>query len=435
MRPSLGRVLAAPSSGPEPEQWNNALARITAERDAIERMLATDPPPHIYGFTTMLGQLDSHAADRSSQPELLDAHLVGTTRSAPVEFMSLVTRCKIEQLHHGGSGVHPATFRALLTSPDSPSSARGGWLSSYGAGDVVPAAWWIHTALSPAAIADLEQGDLIALLNGNFYSTAYGTASVLAAIDCLAAFLRRAARLCHYPRSSRERGAALRSPELGAYFEAHSVSGSSERAQLPISLRDAEAYLTPIAVAVSAVGDALERRLSAPSANPRFSVLDDKVDVESQSGFLDLTLTLALTNLAQVLHLAIRATQRMIVHATEPIDDGTPPDARLVQPPKAAMAVVERATLLGGQLPTQFTGSDSSGIEDLRDLSLLTGSVVLELVALAGEALAILDTVVPAPADDPEPLHGLLSILGDGTEFDASALSTRFASLRRPFLL
>ena len=437
MRASLARVLAASSSGAAPERWNDALQTIAAERDAIESLLATQPPPHIYGFTTMLGQLDSHSAERSNQPELLDAHLVGTTRSAPAGFIALTTYCKIEQLHHGGSGVHPATYSALLASDrGSQGSATGAWLSSYGAGDVVPAAWWIHNALSPSARAELAQGDLIALLNGSFYSTSYGIAAALAAVDCLAAFLRRAARLCSYPVSRRERGGALLSPKLGEYFATHGVARSSDQTQLPISLRDADAYLAPIAVAVAAVGEALERRLSTPSANPLFRVVADDVSVESQSGFLDVTLTLALTNLAQVLHLVTRAAQRMIVHVTDAqIDDSGRPDPRHVQPPKAAMAIVERATLVGGQLPIQFTGSDSGGIEDLRDLSLLTGSVVLELVALANEALAILDTAVPAVARDPEPFDALLSLLCDGSDLDAGALSVHLSWMRAPFLL
>ena len=437
MRPSLARVLSASGSTSVPEEWIDAAARISGERAAIETLLAHDPSPHIYGFTTLLGQLDTQREEKVDQTELLKAHLVGTQRDAPAEFVALVTRCKIEQLHHGGSGVHPDTYLALLRLDTVAGvAARGAWLSSYGAGDVVPAAWWIDNVIPSAARANLRQGDLIALLNGNFYSTALGVTAAMSAVEVLGSFVARAARLCSYPRSGPTRGGALLSPELGDYFARNARSHPSDQPQLPISLRDADAYLVPIAVAVAAVGEALERRLAVSSANPLFDVTGDGVKVESQSGFLDVTLTLALTNLAQAIHLAMRATQRFIVHASETrIEKNGSPDVHRVQPPKAAMAIVERAGLVGGQLPLQFTGSDSDGIEDLRDLSLLTAANVLELAAMTRETIALLDSVVPGPSDDPEPAHALMELLTGESSLDTRALLTYFEAMRAPFLV
>ena len=436
MRPSLARVLSAAGSSLVPEEWIDAAARISGERAAIETLLAQDPPPHVYGFTTLLGQLDSQQEEKVDQEGLLNAHLVGTERGAPAEFLALVTRCKIEQLHHGGSGIHPETYRALLPlDPAVQPSERGAWLSSYGAGDVVPAAWWLDRVVPSTVRANLRQGDLIALLNGSFYSTALGVAAAMSAVEVLGAFLRRAARLCSYAGSGRARGGALLSPGLADYFARHARSSPSNQPQLPVSLRDADVYLVPIAIAMAGVGEALERRLAVSSANPLFEVTGDGVNVQSQSGFLDVTLTYALTNLAQTIHLAMRATQRFIVHACETrIEKNGSPDARRVQPPKAAMAIVERAGLVGGQLPLQFTGSDSDGIEDLRDLSLLTGASVLELAAMARETIALLDSVVPGPSDDPEPSHALMELLTGESSLDTRALLNYFKAMRGPFL-
>jgi hypothetical protein len=95
---------------------------------------------------------------------------------------------------------------------------------------------------------------------------------------------------------------------------------------------------------------------------------------------------------------------------------------------------VERAGLVGGQLPLQFTGSDSDGIEDLRDLSLLTGASVLELAAMARETIALLDSVVPGPSDDPEPSHALMELLTGESSLDTRALLNYFKAMRGPFL-
>lgn len=433
MRDSLARVLTASTQGRVVEQWDDAATRIAAERAQVEAAIAQNPSRHIYGFTTLYGQLDSRPTESVDQPELLRAHLVGAPRDVPGEFIALATYCKIEQLHHGGSGLHPATYNALTSFEQSSDDATGGWLSSYGSGDVVPAAWWIRAALPPATYGNLRQGDLIALLNGSFYSTAFGIAAGLAAVHTLAGFLRRAARLCSYPDASRHRGAALLSPDLAAYFARHRRTVSSESAQLPISLRDADAYLAPIAIAVDALGEALEQRLAHSSANPLFTFEYGTVDAESQSSFLDLPLTLALTNVAQALQLAIRASQRFVVHLTAEPDESSS-IVRPLQPSKVAMAVVERASLIGGQLPVQFTGSDSDGVEDVRDLSLLTASTVLDLVALAHEALAIVDTVSPAPPEDSEPLDALLALLTDDADLNPVALFDRFAAMRGPFV-
>src|SRR5690606_7189042 len=98
---------------------------------------------------------------------------------------------KLEQLHHGGSGIHGATYRALLDAA-APFTApvRGGWTTSYGSGDVIPAAWLVHDLRTTTAPGLLRHpGDLIALINGSFVSTALGTAAVVGLVEQTGAFL------------------------------------------------------------------------------------------------------------------------------------------------------------------------------------------------------------------------------------------------------
>jgi hypothetical protein len=96
----------------------------------------------------------------------------------------------------------------------------------------------------------------------------------------------------------------------------------------------------------------------------------------------------------QIMHLVCGVNQRLVEHiclAQE--DEDQEPLRAKVQPPKVAKALVEKAELVGGVLPSRFTGSDSRGVEDLRDLSLLTAMQTLSLVGVFREAYEVMAAV------------------------------------------
>ena len=440
MRESLNRVLNAFESWVTPTQWVDAREVLSQQREQVERTIANSPNARIYGFTTLLGHLDSVTVDSVGQTELLRAHLIGPTTIAPAEFMQLVALCKAEQLHHGGSGIHPHTFDHVIDATTTENGSSGSWLSSYGAGDVVPAAWWVRSMIGDAASGMLTQGDLIALLNGNFYSTALATCASMSAIDVIAEFLARATVLCSFPRSAKERVRSTLSPAILGAFPTESEFDDA-LGQLPVSLRDAGAYVLPATTVIDAIGKSLDRRLGSASANPLFvTSAEGNLSAESQSSFLDPTVTFALTNLIQYLHFAIGAMQRMIVHLCErALAATTTPNPQFVQPPKVAQALLERARSMAGQLPLQFSGSESEGVEDLRDLSLLTAQSVLELIAIGRDVLALLDSTLAASDRShagPSDLFRaeLIRLLVNGGQLDAQLLFARFAPLKNPFL-
>jgi histidine ammonia-lyase len=443
MRVSLDRVVRSYLSAEQPSAWLDALGSIAEERARVEELLSTSPEARIYGFTTLLGHLDSLGIEDVAPAALLRAHLIGPIRNSPAAFLKLVTLCKCEQLHHGGSGIHSATYEHVLAAAiDDRSDATGSWLSSYGSGDVVPAAWWIASIFGTDA-TDLHRGDVIALLNGTFFSTALGVAASVAGVDLIAQFLARTTLLCPLPAGSAERVTSFSARILGAFNQKTLLGGTGD-AQLPISVRDAAAFLLPAATVVTALGDALETRLAGSSTNPLFTTnKDGGISAQSQSSFLDLRLTFALTNLIQYLHLTIGATQRMIVHLCErELSGNATPDPRFVQPPKVAQALVERARMVAGQLPAHFAGSESNGIEDVRDLSLLTAESVLQLVEVGRDVLDLLDAVLSLiGAETRGPLElfeseliGLL--LGDSAgeirDIDAAEFMQKFSALSEP---
>src|SRR5690606_29948430 len=155
----------------------------------------------IYGFSTRLGHLDHLARTEDNEYATISDHQVAAPASLDRRSVDLVTRCKLEQLHYGGSGVHPETFRILLEGLDavSPGDARGAWLVSYGSGDVIPAAWWAAQALKPSHREHLAPGDAIALMNGHFFSTGRAVSAVLAATGAMSELISAVARHVDFP--------------------------------------------------------------------------------------------------------------------------------------------------------------------------------------------------------------------------------------------
>ena len=407
---AIRRVLTAVLDSSLPDAWAAGAARVESERQSIDRLLTSNPVPQIYGFTTLLGHLDDHRASADDQWTLLDAHLVGTPMPQTPAFGQLLAACKIEQASHGGSGMSPAAFDALRDrAVDTQSDISGAWTASYGAGDVVPGAWLARDLVARRARKQFAAGDVIALINGHHISTAIALLAAaratheLAAVSAETAILTAASDPSDSDDASDHSDDASRALITLARAAAGERAGASDpTAQAPISLRDARPLLEAALAPLRQTAAGIEARLSKPSANPLFT--GQPLRAHSQSGFLDLTLTHALTALQQSLHLAAGLWQRFIVLATAsaPSDD---PARALVQPAKVSQAVVERMASMA-VLPSRFTGTDSEGVEDVRDLSLHTALRVLELVDLCAAIRSLASRVPGLEAEPPQPFAG-----------------------------
>lgn len=392
MTMSVTRVLRAVASSSSAPEWGDAEPTIAEERRMVDHSLQRDDAPGIYGFTTYLGQLDHQRAEPEDQQILLENHLVGPTTNADEKFIGLLTACKLQQLHHGGTGIHPATYRALVQAEARP--AYGCWSGSYGAGDVVPAAWWARSVLRSApgtSESTWRPGDFIALVNGDFVSTTWG---IIAAVDFICSAAAVLARYADH--AVNPWGGARASTDqtiMGLLSRFERVPAGET--QLPVSLRDALPLVQAIVDVLKRWSLTLNDRLEAPSGNPLFLPTGEdgvpQLAPISQASFLGPQLTFEQTNALQLTHMMAGVVQRMIAHQVR--DTWSTGAAAKVQPPKVAEAYLERMRLNFTGLSSRFTGHESEGIEDFWDLSTLSAEQLLGALGELPGLLHILDSL------------------------------------------
>ncbi len=372
-----------------PDRVVAAGSTIAEQRAAIEVLMLTGPTDgvRIYGFNTLLGQLDELEAPPGFQPRLLDAHLIGRKVGASSDYLNTMTLVKLFQLSHGGSGISGTTYQKLVAASFAAQDGFGAFWDSYGSGDVVPAAWWIVSVLGESAAYEFEAGDLIALMNGNFVSTAAAVILLDEIIDVSAHIVARAAMRMGPPSPSTDNAVQL---ALSALPRRDRVAG----VQLPVSARDLGPIVDAVTEAIHGLGRALERRLSGPSANPLFRFDSGRARAYSQNSFLDVRLTMALSNTATGLGFALAAFQRHIelISAEQLASD--PQYLEMVQPPKVAQAILQEALRSAG-MPVLVSIVESAGVEDLADGSLAAAQNVGRLVERANDLLALDDLVLP----------------------------------------
>lgn len=361
-RPGMHRVYQTLLDGVPNSDWLRATSRIENERRAVDQYLES-PQSHAYGFTTLLGHLDGIEMTRTEQAVVLESHLIEPSWQAPSQLRNLLLACKIEQLHHGGSGIHKDSYRSLLDALEqSCRPIRGNWSASYGSGDVIPAAWLMQDLREFDESSLLEHsGDLITLINGHYISTAFGLATAAVLTKHLGVFLEE--WLPHCARPSNGLPAPLRDL-LDQFLPAQ----PNQTRQPPVSMRDPTPVLKTMVRTVSRLGESVESRLQTPSANPLWAVSTGQAQPQSQASFLDFNLSFDLAAAIELVGLIGGLWQRLIEHTCA--DIGKQEGAHVpVQPPKAAQVVVDRMTGAGNS-PRRFTGQESQGVEDLRDMSL-----------------------------------------------------------------
>lgn len=373
MHQSLSRVIAAVGAMSPADDWRAAGEFLSDERERIERYLAQQGAGPVYGFTTRLGQEDSLPMAARAQEEILHGHLIGPATPAPADWRRVLVASKVEQCSHGGSGIHPLVYQSLLDALTRHDPIQGNWLNSYSSGDVVAGAWLVDDIRRQSPSVLDHPGDLITLINGNFVSTSLAIVATGSLVGAAAALL------------------AAWLPAVGRGYGA---SGEPPAVQLPISLRDATPAQAAIFDTIAAIGAAMEHRLSGPSCNPRFTTLDQGITARSQSSFLDFTLTLAMSNGIQVANLLGGLWQRVIQHRC----DGGAPALKRIQAPKTAQGLLERMHS-GSHTSRAFSGFDSEGVEDLRDLSLIHAHTLLEQCLMLAEFEAIWGELGSIPED------------------------------------
>ena len=383
--------------------WHERSSLVARQRESVEGYLATGAT--VYGFSTLLGHLDNMTAVSAEQANLLRGHLVGTPGELSEGDFRLLTAVKVQQLSLGGSGVSPATYEALLeyvytwTGP-----AMGAWESSYGSGDVVPGAWWANALFGTVAEAgDLPAGDLIALINGNFVSTARSIATTIDLQRVLTSFVQVAWTM----------GDTRHELNVDGDFEVGPPVWL-ESVQAPVSLRDPRPLLGNIRSMWAQLIDALWGDLNAASGNPLFIGFDDDVRDVSQSSFLNYELADALSRAITVLVRAGGQLQRYIEHlcsASAELVEG-PEKVKYVQPPKVATAVHADLSRTDTGFRQTYLAT-SEGIEDACDETLQLVGRATKAIAEVDELLALFGRV----RDDAE-RDGVLAEIESRLELD-----------------
>ena len=383
--------------------WHERSSLVARQRESVEGYLATGAT--VYGFSTLLGHLDNMTAVSAEQANLLRGHLVGTPGELSEGDFRLLTAVKVQQLSLGGSGVSPATYEALLEYVDTwTGPAMGAWESSYGSGDVVPGAWWANALFGTVAEAgDLPAGDLIALINGNFVSTARSIATTIDLQRVLTSFVQVAWTM----------GDTRHELNVDGDFEVGPPVWL-ESVQAPVSLRDPRPLLGNIRSMWAQLIDALWGDLNAASGNPLFIGFDDDVRDVSQSSFLNYELADALSRAITVLVRAGGQLQRYIEHlcsASAELVEG-PEKVKYVQPPKVSTAVHADLSRTDTGFRQTYLAT-SEGIEDACDETLQLVGRATKAIAEVDELLALFGRV----RDDAE-RDGVLAEIESRLELD-----------------
>ena len=365
-------------AGPDPAER----ARIRDERAAVMGFL--DAGGTAYGFTSRVGHLDGERADALAPDAFLADHLWGPVFPLDASVLRLLSAVKGAQLARGGSGVSEEAHMALAAHAAARDGAAGSgaWTSSYGAGDVVPGAWWLKDVMAHTGLT-LRQGDFIACVNGHFVSTTYAILLLDAWADVVARYLALLPALPSLGASS---------PRADSILLLLSMRPPATGVQAAISVRDVRPFVAAVEAGGDQLRDAITTRLGQPSGNPLF-VFDEggRAEPVSQNSYLDFGVTFAATTVGSAALVALAHCQRLIdVHAAA---TGEP---ALVQAPKVAQAVLEAVS---DGPPQRFSSVQSAGVEDMYDASLLSVLAAMRKVVAWEEALSIAERAgVAGPA-------------------------------------
>lgn len=364
---------------------------ITEQRQAVNHYLRTSGN-RVYGFNTLLGQADKTDAIANDQRTVLDAHLIGrSTTEIPRLMCTAFSVAKLLQLGHGGSGISPKGYRMILDRPAQAfSSYSGAWWDSFGAGDVIPASWWIHRLLegsesdAPIDSATLAAGDLIALMNGHFISTGAALYTFHSIQNFFARSLLVLAQECDTPLPSQLAPYDDRVLKLSDLL--WMKNREIQSIQRTVVHRDLLPFIVAVTGAMRDLEDALEMRLSRASNNPYFEFNKDG-SVEghySQSSFLDLRLSSALSTVGDAVNFLVAGIQALMKDHDEEFSIGK------IEIPKLLEVVMEE--VVNYPMSTRFGIEEAGGAETICDKSLMRTKSLISRLSGGADAITLYES-------------------------------------------
>lgn len=364
-------------------------------------LLATVPPPVIYGANTLPGHrmADATAPGASAiNRALFESHLVAAEPPwlAPAA-VGGATLAKLMAIASGHVPVRPETADMVIeyfrngdwTQAQVPAAA------SYGCGDVVPAAHWLAAVLrhSDIGINALGPGEAMALVNGNFIAVGAAltqlsdicalSARVMANEAWLVELLAIPRALFAFHRDDAEIGAAM---DVLAEIAADEDPVGHD--QLPVSIRSIPQMLAARHHAIGRLAGAVRTALSIPSGNPLFDPVNNAM--LSQASFLALDVSLALSAAAELFLAQIWVCTERCKFLSARFGEqlGSNPVAT-IQVVKQMQAQCEEARRTHGSRLFASGSSTSAGIEDFWGYTLPASQALGDLITRLNKVLAI----------------------------------------------
>ncbi|WP_257159692.1 aromatic amino acid ammonia-lyase [Corynebacterium cystitidis] len=357
--------------------WDDACEDVSSTRSKVDSYLADGG--QAYGFSTLLGHLDSHRLSmRDVQNDMFRAHLVGEPHPVSLRQIRAITAVKLSQLAQAANGVSLEIYSALLksfTQLERSSALAMDLAASYGSGDVVPAAWWVHSVLGQNPCFD--RGDVIALINGNFITPGLvlaDYASWRSAIDEV----------------------------VDTVLIARKTLGGSE-VQLPVSLRDVSPLTQLVDFSFSRLRDQVIAAVNEPTGNPLFVESGGEFKAVSNSSFLNFSLASSLSAFAEMLEACsayLRSATERLANVGEQREGELVHGAYFVQPPKVSKAYFDQIhSLMNTSFP--LAQSESHMVEDIGDTALARWRILNPGVELLRTQLGIAQGVLAALNSEP----------------------------------
>lgn len=372
-------------NGLPPIDFKRSLELIYNERLVIENEIL-HTGKQVYGFTTLFGPNDGVPIHSNDQQKLLNSHCIGHAKKIDKKIANAILGVKLIQLSQGGSGISPSTYSYIFELLTKECEIYSDLELSYGSGDVVPASWVISSIFPKYYV--WNPGDIISLINGNYISTAFLYKILNDFIDLYSEFIHTISKYVLSPSD------AYKSKYFKGIFDKYFKERDfwNPPPQLPVSIRDSQPILKSGEDVIVKLAETISDLLGNPSANPLFVINDNKIKYHSQSSFLNFNSRICLDMVGTVLSIMSsyiqRITESLAMDIRKYFNESDYQSLKAVQVPKVSEAI--KINIQNKNIPINFSGSMSGGVEDIWDTSLISSQVILDVIPLVRKQIYIL---------------------------------------------
>jgi histidine ammonia-lyase len=407
--------------------------RMAAAREVVEEALRSEAA--VYGLTTAVAERKSVVLDATARRGLsrirIRGHLVAQGPPAPPPVVRAAMACLVNGYAKGAAGVRPELAEMLVHALNRGLVPTVRSLGSVGQADLGPLADLAEGLLRETGFV-LADGEGLALINNNAFSTGWaalaelaaeqllGEADVAAALD-LEAFAANLSPL--HPVAAEIRphpGVVATIRRLRALLAGSSLfePGSARNLQDPLTFRSIPQILGAARDALAYVRTTIETELNSAQGNPAVVLAERRIvsvgnlDVVSVAAALDL----ARIALAPVVTAAAERTVKLLLGPVSGLPGGLAAEPGLGEDALAEFAVAAQAIAAEARTlahPVSFelvSSSKAEGIEDRTTMAPLSARSLSEMADPSARVVSLELLVAAQAVDLRRP-----SRLGEGT--------------------